>query len=130
MYSFAFVGDWKRRGERVWVHPFPNNIQNIQSRIQEDMEAAKQKRTTAKAQYTRAEKRLNDALKYTWTDTPMATVERRYQEHKFRWNEVQNAHDEYISHAKPEEEAQVVAEDKWIDDIASRFSKTEIDVDT
>jgi len=89
--------------------------------------AIKMKRTVAKRQFTRAETDLKNAL--SQTDVPLITMERRFDTLKQRWSEVQNAHDLYVGTIMTDESAEI-EEDKWIDEIESRFSEMEIYCDT
>ena len=56
---------------------------------------SKAKRTSAKTQFTRSEKKLKEAL-LDADSYPISLIERRLDDLKIRWNTVQDAHDEYI----------------------------------
>ena len=89
------------------------------------MDAAKAKRTTAKSQFTRYEKRLIAVL-----DLPDAdewTLKTRYEDFKVRWERLQDAHDEYAAHLTEESEEWNSAE-QWLDEIMERFDKAELEV--
>ena len=86
-------------------------------------EEAKRKRTPSKGQFTRTESALKAAL--DMAECPLWTLERRYEEHKKRWDAAQDAHDGYLQLLTDE---QMQAEESWIDEIAARFDKLEIEV--
>lgn len=88
------------------------------------MEAAKLKRTTAKAVFTRYEKRLRTALELEDADTWALT--NRYDDFKLRWERVQEAHDAYASQLTEAEETGEA--EQWMEEIADRFDKMEIEV--
>ena len=87
-------------------------------------EAAKQKRTIIKGQFTRAEKRLKDSLKLP-LNVPLSTIQRRFEDLKSKWNEIQEAHDLYMSQLEEVTEE----EEKWMDEIIERFDALEIEAD-
>ena len=87
-------------------------------------EAAKQKRTIIKGQFTRAEKRLKDSLKLP-LKVPLSTIQRRFEDLKSKWNEIQEAHDLYMSQLEEATEE----EEKWMDEIIERFDALEIEAD-
>ena len=87
------------------------------------MSEEKKARSIAKAQFTRAEGHLLQALndgKDRWA------IERRYDDLKVRWNKTQDAHDGYVLTLENDDDA--VKEATWIDEIADRFSKIELSV--
>lgn len=87
------------------------------------MSEEKKARTIAKAQFTRAETHLFEALnegKDKWA------IERRYEDLKMRWNKTQDAHDIYVLSLSDDDEA--AKEGQWIDEISNRFSKVELSV--
>ena len=89
------------------------------------MDAAKAKRTTAKSQFTRYEKRLIAVL-----DLPDADewiLKTCYEDLKVRWERLQDAHDEYAAHLTEESEEWNSAE-QWLDEIMERFDKAELEV--
>ena len=88
-------------------------------------EEAKKKRTTTKGQFTRTETALRKALDMA-EECPQWTLDRRYEELKRRWDSVQEAHDSYIQLLTDDEEIQ--SEDSWIEEIAARFDKLEVQV--
>ena len=87
-------------------------------------EAAKQKRTIIKGQFTRAEKQLKDLLKLP-LNVPLSTIQRRFEDLKSKWNEIQEAHDLYMSQLEEVTEE----EEKWMDEIIERFDALEIEAD-
>ena len=84
---------------------------------------AKRKRTAAKSQFTRAESSLKNAL--SLENCAKWTIENRYSEIKRRWDNVQEAHDNYVSLI--DEEA-LPAEEEWIAELMNRFEGVELDV--
>ena len=90
------------------------------------MEVLKQKRTTAKSQFTRSENRLIEALGNLET-FPVATLERRYEDLSLRWNTVQDAHDAYLEAIN--DPAEAAREEAWIDAIKERYGKIEVQTD-
>ena len=88
------------------------------------MEAAKTKRTTAKSQFTRYEKRLKDAVVSEEIDE--WTVNRRYEDLKDRWDKTQDAHDEYTSFlTEPDDFTKA---EEWLDELSNRFDAVELRV--
>lgn len=85
-------------------------------------EEGKKMRTTAKAQFTRAERNLLAALN---AETDTWTITRRYEDLANRWNKVQDAHDAYVLTL---DDTAVEAEAAWIDELANRFSEVELGV--
>jgi len=86
------------------------------------MEEAKTKRTMAKAQFTRVEKALSKLLA-----NPLSmheTTERKFDELKVKWQEVQDHHDRYAALASLEEEDEV-KEEEWIEELCQRFEAME-----
>ena len=88
------------------------------------MDAAKTRQTTAKSVFTRYEKRLKTVLELE--DADAWTLNNRYGDLKLRWERVQEAHDEYATHLTEAE--QTAAAEQWMDEIADRFDKIEIEV--
>ena len=90
------------------------------------MEVAKAKRSTAKAQYTRVEKALRKLV-----TNPLSlqdTIERKFEELRVKWQEVQDCHDQYaplVTTNKEEEEI----EEEWINELCERFEAIEVDAD-
>ena len=107
-----------------------DRAQNIQSRpgTMTDATELKRKRTISKSQFTRAENKLREAITPTYADYPINTVERRYSEVKQRWNQAQDAHDHYVSCLVVDTD-QLATEELWIDEVADRFDKIEIEFD-
>ena len=70
------------------------------------------------------EKRLFDVLTST-TSIPLATIERRYNELKEKYDAVENAHDAYLE-AIVAEGRDVGEEESWLNDITKRFDEIEI----
>ena len=60
-------------------------------------------------------------------DSPQMTIQRRYVDLKDTWREVQATHDEYIDSL--EEDADVEAEDAWLNELSDIFYKLEIQMD-
>ena len=88
------------------------------------MDAAKAKRTSAKARFTLYEKRLMNLLEEAEVDT--WTMTNRYEDLKLRWERVQEAQDEYTSHMT--EENYIIAAEAWLDELCKRFDEIEIAV--
>jgi hypothetical protein len=90
------------------------------------MEEAKIKRSMAKAQYTRVEKALKKLVA-----NPLSlqeTVERKFEELRVKWQEVQDFHDRYASLVTTNEEEEA-KEEEWINEICERFEAIEVDAD-
>ena len=87
---------------------------------------AKKRRSLAKSQFTRAEKAVQTALALERL-CPTWTLEKRYDDLKKRWDNVQDAHDNYIL-LTGEEVGE--ADETWIDELAERFDKMELVVGT
>ena len=67
------------------------------------------KSTICKGQFTRAEKLLTGAMK---DGVAIATFQKRYDDLKQRWNEVQEAHDAYIMLMQVTEDAKMEEEEQ------------------
>ena len=92
-------------------------------------DALKVKRSTSKSQFTRCEKRLSDALRSVENIT-VATIERRYNDLREKWNAVQEAHDTFVEAIQAE--AGIVADEDnelWIEEITQRFDDMEVQAD-
>ena len=89
-----------------------------------DLEVAKQRRKILKGQFTRAENRLKDSLKLPLS-VPLSTIQRRFEDLKSKWTEVQDAHDLYLSQL----EEVTDGEEKWLDEVIDRFNALEIETD-
>ena len=96
------------------------------------IQEARKNRSTAKSQFTRAEKSLSDAL--ATEDVSASTIERRFQELKIKWNNVQDAHDTYASlqegqtdggNGDPNDNQWI----QWIDELAERYDRIEVIAD-
>jgi len=88
------------------------------------MDAAKAKRTSAKARFTTYEKRVLSLLETD--DIDSWTLNNRYDDLKMRWERVQEAHDDYTSHMTEEDD--ITAEEPWLDELCGRFDAVEIAV--
>ena len=91
------------------------------------MDAAKQSRTIAKGQFTRAEQSLKKAIELP--DCPLATVERRFNDLKEKWTTVQDAHDAYTAFSETMNADDSNNLDDWIGDLVDRFEEIEISAD-
>ena len=81
------------------------------------MEAAKNRRKTAKQKFTRCRNNLMEALDNRILPK---TVSSRFAELKNSWDKVQEKHDEYIAHL-PEEEN----EEDWISQLSKKYCEAE-----
>ena len=88
------------------------------------------KRATAKSQFTRAEKRLEEALEKK--QIPYQTIERRYEELREKYNLAQQAHDDYVQVllASKTKDTTEEEEEKWIAEITQRYDDIEERADT
>ena len=112
-------------GVRIYHHLFEPLSSPLHETFEHNrtMSEEKKARSIAKAQFTRAEGHLLQALndgKDRWA------IERRYDDLKVRWNKTQDAHDGYVLTLANDDDA--VKEAIWIDEIADRFSKIELSV--
>ena len=74
-------------------------VQNIQSVLMADANTSKTTRATAKAQFTRSEKKLRDSL-VTGEEAdkvPVTTIKRRFEDVMEKWRRAQDTHDAYIA---------------------------------
>ena len=91
----------------------------------------KKKRTSEKAQFTRAEARLEDALQ-NLQKTPISNIERKYTELRTRWDTVQEAHDDYMAEIEENvgdgasENEEVATGQTWINELMHRFGAIEL----
>ena len=88
------------------------------------MEEWKTKRSVAKAQFTRTEKSLRNLL--VNEKSLEETIKRKFAEMSQRWQEVQNAHDVYMTMIAQES---FDAEEEWIEDLLARFEVIEAEAD-
>lgn len=94
-----------------------------------DANTLKTTRATAKAQFTRSEKKLRDSL-VTGEEAdkvPVTTIKRRFEDVIEKWRRAQDTHDAYI--AALGNDTDMALEEAWIDDISKLFDSLEIDVD-
>ena len=87
---------------------------------------SKNKRTSAKAQFTRTERRLKDAITM---DIPVSIVVRRLEELSVKWDAVQQFHDEYVlalASENPDDATSQTTDEEWINELEERFSEIEI----
>ena len=98
---------------------------NIQTRT--EMEDAKKIRTGSKTAFTRTEGSLLDALKVP--QLPQATLLRRFDDLKAKWEHCQTSHDRYAEFAGDMETDEVDALEGWIGDLANRFNDIESKTD-
>ena len=91
------------------------------------MEKAKQDRTRAKAQFTRARKSLADAVNHV--DPSLDTMERRLMELKKKWDLVQDAHDTYTEYESDMTSDEASKLPEWIEIIAEEFNDMEMKSD-
>ena len=87
---------------------------------------SKAKRTSAKSQFTRSEKKLKEAL-LDAESLPISLIERRLEDLKIRWNTVQDTHDEYME-SNPAEAAKTDEQEAWINEISDRYDNLEVEV--
>ena len=88
------------------------------------MEEAKKQRSLAKSQFTRAENAVQSAVGLG-KECPAWTLDKRYSELKKRWDNVQDAHDNYVLLLEGDGGA-VEPETAWISEIEARFDKLEL----
>ena len=95
-----------------------------------DANALTTTRATAKAQFTRSEKKLRDSLNTgeEADKVPVTTIKRRFEDVVEKWRRAQDTHDAYI--AALGNDAYMDTEEAWIDDISKRFDNLEIAVDS
>ena len=91
-------------------------------------------RATAKSQFTRAEKKLNESLINIGEENekvPVATIKRRFDDLSTRWDNAQDAHDAYAAAlaANNTPEDQLTTEETWLTEISERFDRLEVAVD-
>ena len=94
-------------------------------------DALKNARKTAKGQFTRAEKKLADALaiQVEADRLPISTIKRRFADVSTKWEDAQNAHDDYVRSLTDKTEQELLTEEVWIKDISDRFDTLEVLVD-
>ena len=88
------------------------------------MEELKNKRSVAKSQFTRTEKSLCKLLENE--QSLEETIKRKFGEMSQRWQDVQNAHDVYMTMV-PQDSFD--KEEEWIDDLLVKFEAIEVDAD-
>ena len=87
------------------------------------------KRATAKSQFTRVEKRLEEAIKKA-PSIPYQTIERRYEDLREKYNAAQQAHDDYVQALlSSKTDTTQAEEEKWIDELTQRYDDIEERVD-
>ena len=90
------------------------------------MEEVKSRRTKAKSQYTRVENALRKLL--TNPESLQETIERKFQDLRTKWQELQDSHDEYAPLVATNDEEEE-KEEEWINEICERFNEMEVDTD-
>jgi len=87
----------------------------------------KNKRTLAKSQFTRTERRLKDVIKEV---VPSSIIVKRLEELTIKWDTVQQMHDEYVlsvTATNPEDTTAQATEEQWITELEDRYSALEIE---
>ena len=90
------------------------------------MEEVKSRRTKAKSQYTRIENALRKLL--TNPESLQETIERKFQDLRTKWQELQDSHNEYAPLVTTNDEEEE-KEEEWINEICERFNEMEVDTD-
>ena len=90
------------------------------------MDEARKKRAVAKGQFTRTEIKLKDAMSTRSDGMTTWVLEKRYEDFKVRWDNVQNAHDEYVESLASDED--IKAAESWINELSERFDECELQV--
>ena len=104
-----------------------SGIANIWSRCcidMDDVENAKQRRSIAKVQFIRTERKLERILGSDDEEGLLWTLEQRYSELKTKWKVVEDAHDEYVT-LLPDEDGKN-AEEAWLNELSDRFDEIEL----
>ena len=83
------------------------------------MDDAKRDRTESKRMFTRAGNALEAAINST--DCVVMTLQRRFDEFKLRWDDVQSKHDRYITTLDAKTDQEIKNEDEWIDELSNTF---------
>ena len=91
--------------------------------------ADKTPRATAKGRFTRAENVLKKDLAAAADDIPIITIERHQKDLIEKWEKVQDSHDEYVLALVDPTDEDLAREESWLDELATRFSDIEIQVD-
>ncbi len=95
------------------------------------MEDAKKKRTSAKRMFTMAEATLKRSLEDE--EAVEATVQRRFEDFRQKWNSLLEAHGDYADAAEgiTKNEGELVDPniDSWIEELVGRFEALEIEAD-
>ena len=91
-----------------------------------DAPTLKNARATAKSQFTRAEKKVLDAIAPTENKIPITTIQRRFADVTEKWTKTQDAHDAYVAVLAADAQD---TETNWIDEVSDRFDKLEVSVD-
>ena len=86
-------------------------------------------RATAKGRFTRAENVLKKDLAAAADDIPIITIERHQKDLIEKWEKVQDSHDEYVLALVDPTDEDLAREESWLDELATRFSDIEIQVD-
>ena len=90
----------------------------------QSIEDLKNQRKLAKSQFTRAERRLNEAVS---GDLELEILERRFEELSVKRDITQKSHDSYILAQMPTaEDGFEETEEEWIQEIDNRFSVIEV----
>ena len=88
------------------------------------VEDLKNKRSMAKSQFTRSEKRLKDAISQELSTCIMT---KRLDELTVKWDTVQKCHDELILASPPIDDAALKTEESWIEVLEDRFCNLEVE---
>ena len=124
MYLYLFGCSLRYLNPTLWIETPATPLLSKHSNTTANMEKAKQERSRAKGQFTRSKKSLSDAVNHP--DPSVATIERRFDDLKKRWDHVQETHDEYAEHASDMQPEEADKLDEWIDAIAKEFEDLEM----
>ena len=95
------------------------------------MEEAKRKRTSAKRMFTISEASLKRSL--DGEEMAVATIQRRFDEFKQRWESLLDAHNDYadIAEDAKDNEGNLVDPniDSWINEMVEKFESLEVEAD-
>ena len=91
------------------------------------MDAAKQARTLAKSQFTRSLNALEKVLSIN--DSPLPTIERKFNDFVTKWNTVQEAHDKFGLFEGEMNKGEKDNLEPWLSELIDKFDTLEMDAD-
>ena len=131
LYSIIFIISQVLRNNDFDPFSVTQHLETFEERRTLKMEKAKGERTTAKSQFTRSKNSLEKSL--LQSDTPLTTIERRFEDLRSKWENVQDSHDAYCLYASKDKDNEGnpidTNLDGWIKELMEIFEDMELKAD-